>query len=114
MYQSYNDAREERIRIFEDTARLCREHPALKKSIEASRKGQLLIPEGNPIQTNTQRQGTPARIIVSKRRSLEAAVSYRGKKVAVHNFASATNPGGGVTKLRSSYPYYTKLWRENQ
>ena len=31
------------------------------------------------------------------KRTLEAARGYAGQKVAVHNFASATNPGGGVT-----------------
>ena len=39
-----------------------------------------------------------ARILISKKRSFEAAEPYArsGSKVAVHNFASASNPGGGV------------------
>ena len=37
-----------------------------------------------------------AKIIVSKKRTFEAAKAYRNNKVAVHNFASASNPGGGV------------------
>ena len=46
----------------------------------------------------------PARIIVSSKRTLEAAASYAyaGKKVCVLNFASATNPGGGVIKGSSA------------
>ena len=38
----------------------------------------------------------PAEIMVSRKRSFEAAGHYSGKKVCVLNFASATNPGGGV------------------
>lgn len=37
-----------------------------------------------------------AKIVVSKKRSFEAAAAYKGQKIAVHNFASASNPGGGV------------------
>ena len=43
-----------------------------------------------------------AEIIVSKKRSYEAAAGYPGERVCVHNFASATNPGGGVTKGSSA------------
>jgi uncharacterized protein (TIGR02452 family) len=43
-----------------------------------------------------------AKIIVSKKRSFEAASVYRGKHISVLNFASATNPGGGVTKGASA------------
>ena len=46
----------------------------------------------------------PCRIVVSPKRTLEAAApyGYAGKKVCVLNFASATNPGGGVTKGSSA------------
>ena len=43
-----------------------------------------------------------AKIIVSKKRSFEAASVYKGKHISVLNFASATNPGGGVTKGASA------------
>lgn len=38
----------------------------------------------------------PAKILVTPNRTFEAAMNYPEKKVAVLNFASATNPGGGV------------------
>ena len=46
----------------------------------------------------------PARIVLSPKRTLEAAApyAYAGKKVCVLNFASATNPGGGVIKGSSA------------
>lgn len=43
-----------------------------------------------------------ATIIVSKKRSFEAASAYKGKHISVLNFASATNPGGGVTRGASA------------
>ncbi len=39
-----------------------------------------------------------ATVKVSAKRSFEAASFYRGQKTAVHNFASASNPGGGVER----------------
>lgn len=47
---------------------------------------------------------TPARVAVTKRRSFEAASVARKsyQRVAVLNFASATTPGGGVTKGSSA------------
>lgn len=46
----------------------------------------------------------PAQIVVSPKRTLEAAApyAYAGKKEGVLNFASATNPGGGVIKGSSA------------
>ena len=41
---------------------------------------------------NRDRYEQDAEIIVSKKRSYEAAAGYRGERVCVHNFASATNP----------------------
>ena len=37
-----------------------------------------------------------AKVIVSRKRTYEAASAYKENHVAVHNFASASNPGGGV------------------
>ena len=54
------------------------------------------------MQNLTHETGKEAEIIVSKKRSFEAASAYRGKHISVLNFASATNPGGGVTKGASA------------
>ena len=45
-----------------------------------------------------KRFGHPAKVVVSKKRTLEAAAAYKETKTAVHNFASASNPGGGVER----------------
>lgn len=94
----YNDSKQKRIDIFQNTLYLCQNDEKLKDSIQNSIKNQFLIKECDSIETSPPRYETKAKIIVSKKRSFEAAMNYRGEKVCVHNFASATNAGGGVTR----------------
>lgn len=91
------DLREQRIRIFEDTKHLYETDEKLRESVRYSRGHQEVIDAGTDLPALPHRDGTPARVLVSERRSLEAAGQYRGRKVGVLNYASATNPGGGVT-----------------
>ena len=94
----YNDSRQKRVDIFEDTLYLCRKDENLKNSVQNSIKNQVLIRECDSVKTSQPRYETKAKIIVSKKRSFEAAMSYKNQKICVHNFASATNAGGGVVK----------------
>lgn len=92
-------AREDNKRIFEDTERLCKSNARLVESIQKSRKEQELILETDSYEVSEEaRFQDKAEVIVSKKRTFEAASAYKGQRVAVHNFASATNPGGGVVK----------------
>lgn len=50
----------------------------------------------------SKKKSHKATVLVSDKRTLQAAGGYRGKRIAVHNFASATNPGGGVTRGSSA------------
>ncbi len=91
--------REENCNVFKDTERLCKIDPVLKESVAGSVKAQRLIPETFELpEKNRDRYNEPAKIIVSKKRTFEAAEGVKDLKTAVHNFASATNPGGGVTR----------------
>ena len=91
--------REENIRVFQDTERLCKTNPILKDSVAVSIKKQKMIPEWECLPDVAKRiYREPAAIVVSQKRSLEAAAVYPFHKVCVHNFASASNPGGGVTR----------------
>ena len=91
--------REENCNVFKDTERLCKTDPVLKESVAGSVKAQRLIPETFELpEKNRNRYNEPARIVVSKKRTFEAAEGVKDLKTAVHNFASATNPGGGVTR----------------
>ncbi len=91
--------REENQKTFRDTEQHCRKHSVLKSSIAASVEAQKLIAEADSLPAiKTDLYDTPAKVVVSKKRTYEAAQSYKGNRVAVHNFASASNPGGGVVK----------------
>ncbi len=94
-------SREENVTVFEDTKRLYETNDRLKDSVNKSVSGQKMIPESEKLAKPTKRFDDTL-VRVSKKRSIEAAMEYRGKKVCVHNFASATNPGGGVTKGSSA------------
>ena len=91
--------REENIVIFEDTMKFCRENSRLKEAVAKALKNQKLVLE-NSLIGNIEKEiyTEPAQIVISKKRSYEAAAGYKGYKTCVHNFASATNPGGGVVK----------------
>lgn len=93
------DKRETYKAVFEDTMQLCQTNDTLRKAIAQSDQKQYICKDQMACTADkTRRYENPAKIIVSKKRSLEAAGNkeYEGLKVCVHNFASATNPGGGV------------------
>ncbi|MCD8014392.1 MAG: TIGR02452 family protein [Lachnospiraceae bacterium] len=116
---SWNN-REDKIQIFNDTMERCRNDARLRYAVQKSLAVQRVYPEEEAIEraadgaingNGTKVTGTidgavyeqDARIVVSKKRSLEAAGAYaKDQKVCVLNFASATNPGGGVKKGSSA------------
>lgn len=94
----YQDRRQKNVDVFADTMRWYTSDEELGRAIRHSRQGTVLhsaeairIPEAA-----LYRHEAEARILVSADRTLQAARKYRGRKVLVLNFASATNPGGGV------------------
>ncbi len=95
--------RDENVTVYEDTKAWCQSEPKLKNAINASVSGQKIIYEKDDVSVDpNHRYDSKANIIVSKKRSYEAASAYKGQKVCVHNFASATTPGGGVVKGSSA------------
>lgn len=118
------DRREMNAKIFEDTEKMYKSHKVLKEAVAESIREQKLICDYEEVEVKPiakinfteeeyieckKRMGAIAKIddeeetddvkiIVSGKRTLEAAESYakQGKKVCILNFASATNPGGGV------------------
>ena len=91
--------REENVLIFQDTERLSKTNGKLNADLKTSASGQKLILETDALEKpNLNIYDEPAKVIVSKKRTFEAAKAYRDNKVAVHNFASASNPGGGVVR----------------
>lgn len=90
--------RENNVEVFNDTLKVIENSERLSKSVEDIIKNQKLILENEKLNIDSVNRDKDAKVILSKKRTLEAASAYKGKKVCVHNFASATNPGGGVTK----------------
>lgn len=89
--------KDENIRIFQDTTRLCENNERLKKQVKESTMKQKLILENDLLpEHDINVYESPAEVVVSKKRTFDAASNYKNQKVCVHNFASATNPGGGV------------------
>ena len=91
------------VEIFEDSVALMNENENHQRSIEASISKQRLYLEAEEVGVRRKVKSN-TKTVVSKKRSFEAAAEYArdGKKVCVLNFASSTNPGGGVTRGSSA------------
>ncbi|MCI7626916.1 MAG: TIGR02452 family protein [Blautia glucerasea] len=98
--------RQDNVEIFEDTQRMYTSNERLISAIKYSSAGQHCFAGiGHHWYGSGYRlYQKPAQIVVSPKRTLEAAApyAYAGKKVCVLNFASATNQGGGVIKGSSA------------
>ena len=93
---------EDLIEVFEDTRRWCRSEKALREAVEHSLAETKLYSVGEELHYDKSRYAEPVAVSVSTRRTFEAARELHEKlpnaKIAVLNFASATNPGGGVAR----------------
>ena len=91
------DRRERNIMVFRDTEKIYQTNETLKEAVKQSIAAQKLILAADMVTYDPimEREG---KVLVSGKRTLEAAESYAkaGKRVCILNFASATNPGGGV------------------
>ncbi|MBQ3663268.1 MAG: TIGR02452 family protein [Clostridia bacterium] len=112
-------------RVFRDTTAFILDSEALLNSVQETRRNQKLIKDGEPVLGPYPERDKDCAVIVSGKRTLEAAEAYRGKKTCVLNFASSTRPGGGVlwgagaqeeSLCRCSTLYYCldtdELWRD--
>lgn len=92
------------ISVFKDSMSHIDGDSSLQQSVASSIASQQFIAEGTTIALPQPPYAEPAKVIVTKNRSFEAARPYaeQGIKTAVLNFASSTNPGGGVTSGASA------------
>ena len=89
----------ENVEIFEDTKRLCEKNEKLKASVAESVKNQKLILESEKLPVVDKKHfSDEAKVVVSTKRTFEAASGYAGQKVAVHSFASPYKPVVGVLR----------------
>ena len=91
------DRRTYLISVFEDTLARIKGSAELTHAEKQSIAAQTFIPENEPLSIPVPRSAGDAKVIVTQNRSFEAAAKYKDQNVCVLNFASATNPGGGVT-----------------
>ena len=98
------DRRTKNAEIFRDTERRYTSDPTLIQAVQKSTEEQVFISERKSVIVPSPYKAEKANVVVSGKRSLEAAEVYskQGKKVCVLNFASATNPGGGVVNGSSA------------
>ncbi len=92
----------ENVAIFEDTQKRYMTIPELSNAIWKSNNAQEVILETTRISVPIPRFSKSARVVVSPKRSFEAANNYLPNTTCVLNFASATNPGGGVVRGSSA------------
>lgn len=97
------DRRAKNAMIFEDTEQMYQTNETLKAAVENSIMNQKLILGDDVIEYKAV-GGHDGKVVISGKRTLEASESYakQGKRVCVLNFASATNPGGGVVQGSSA------------
>ena len=91
--------KEEMVEIFRDTEDFYNSDENLKRAIQESIKNTSFY-DAEDYPPLPEKRFNKTAISVIKRRTLDAAISMQRKhlelRIAVHNFASATNPGGGV------------------
>ena len=87
------DRRTKNAEIFRDTEQRYVADQFLREAVETSIQKQAFVSEESIIRIPAPCKTGKAHVIVSGKRSLEAAETYakQGKKVCVLNFASATN-----------------------
>ena len=98
------DRRTKNVEIFKDSVKLMNGSSRLHQAITESQNKKKLYLETEDVAV-PESKGLGCKTVVSTKRSFEAASVYAraGKKVAVLNFASSTNPGGGVTHGSSAH-----------
>ena len=93
-------SREENIKIFENTASMYHCDKELAGNIIQQNNYTQVIPEGKEIKyvRPADEDLESMKVVVAQSKTFDAARKYTNGKTAVLNFASATTPGGGVTK----------------
>lgn len=90
--------KQERAEVFRESMRLCRENERLKTAVRNSIRDQKVYWEEEEITVPAAKGDTDPKLVLSEKRTLEAAGPYArtGKRVCALNFASFVKPGGGV------------------
>lgn len=95
------DIREINAGVFKDTVEFYSTEKTLyAETVSSVNRTRLYAEDEYPVINRVNAEESKVRVRVSKKRSFEAAMdicqAFPNKKIAVLNFASAVNPGGGV------------------
>lgn len=94
--------REQLIEVFQDTEKWCREDKKLADAVHRAQRDTKVYGEDACPKLSCSKEDLVTEVTVIADRSFQAAIRLKnenpGMRIAVHNFASATNPGGGVTR----------------
>lgn len=100
------NSKEQNIAVFEDTMDWIERNKSLSDAVKNSIAHTILYPAGGMPTLSDASIHAKTKITVTPQRTFDAAqdllIRYPGSHVAVLNFASATNPGGGVTRGSSA------------
>lgn len=94
--------RDQLVQVFEDTEKWYKENKRLAEAVNSAREATRVYGADDYPELPPVKDGTVTEVTITASRTFEAAMRLikknPGERVAVHNFASATNPGGGVTR----------------
>ena len=90
--------RDQLNKSFQEAYELSNCDPVLSESVKNSISKQLIIPE-TAMFADLPVRVKEGKVILSQKRTLEAAAVYKRQHIAVLNFASAIRPGGGINKV---------------
>ena len=80
--------------VMDDTMEMCGQVDSLKKSIDNSIKNEYVVFQSEPLIPGDLRKNPEMKVLVSKKRTFEAAEAYKGKKLCCLDFANYYSIGG--------------------
>ena len=93
MKQSVN-YREINKTVMDDTMKMCGQVDSLKKSIDNSITNEYVVYQLEPLTAGDLQKNPEMKVLVSKKRTFEAAEAYKSKKVCCLDFANYYSMGG--------------------
>ena len=112
--EGFVDYRKINRAVMDNTMELCGRINSLKDSIDSSIRNEYVVYQSEPFETGDMQPNPEMKILVSGKRTFEAAEAYKGKKVCCLDFANAYSMGGApwsagaqeesICRLSTLYP----------